>query len=77
MMIYGDRYFIINVDSILTCGSVQRMPSIHSITRTREPESSLYTRGILTVGSSLKFSKKSSMLRASYNHNQKQTPRIA
>lgn len=49
-----------------TCGSVHRIPSIHSITRTREPESCVYTRGILTVGSSLKFSKKSSMLRASW-----------
>lgn len=45
--------------------SVQRMPSIHSMTTTLLPHRSRRTQGIFTVGSVAKFRPKSSMLRAS------------
>lgn len=45
--------------------SVQRMPSIHSITTTRPPHKSRLTHGILTVGSAAKLRPNSSILRAS------------
>lgn len=50
---------------LMPATSVQRMPSIHSITITLELQRSWRTQGILTVGSVAKLRRNSSMLRAS------------
>lgn len=52
----------------MPAGSVQRRPSIHSMTSTRGQHRSRRTHGIFTVGSLLKFSRKSCAPHAHRHH---------